>query len=60
MTSRAVPFIVLVAAIGLSSAVGATARAEEGNPALAAAMKNATAALRRRATSTASACRAPI
>jgi hypothetical protein len=36
----------LVAAIGLSSAVGATARAEEGNPAaLAAAMKNATATL---------------
>ena len=46
MTSRAVPFIVLVAAIGLSGAVGATARAEEGNPAaLAAAMKNATATL---------------
>ena len=46
MTSRAVPFILLVATIGLCSAVGATARAEEGNPAaLAAAMKNATATL---------------
>jgi len=46
MTSRAVPFIVLVATIGLWSAIGATARAEEGNPAaLAAAMKNATATL---------------
>ena len=46
MTSRAVPFIVLVATIGLWSAIGATARAEEGNQAaLAAAMKNATATL---------------
>jgi hypothetical protein len=46
MTSRAVLFIVLVATIGLWSAVGATARAEESNPAaLAAAMKNATATL---------------
>ena len=46
MTSRAVPLIVLVATIGLWSAVGATARAEEGNQAaLAAAMKNATATL---------------
>ena len=46
MTSRAVPVIVLVATIGLSSAVGARARAEEGNSsALAAAMKNATATL---------------
>jgi len=46
MTSRAVPFIVVVATIGLWSAVGATARAEEDNPAaLAAAMKNATATL---------------
>jgi len=46
MTSRAVPVIVLVATIGLWSAVGARARAEEGNPAaLAAAMKNATATL---------------
>ena len=46
MTSRAVPVIVLVATIGLWSAIGATARAEEGNPAaLAAAMKNATATL---------------
>ena len=46
MTSRAVPFILLVATIGLCSAVGATARAEEGNlAALAAAMKNATATL---------------
>ena len=46
MTSRALPFILLVAAIGLWSSVAATARAEEGNPAaLAAAMKNATATL---------------
>ena len=46
MTSRAVPFIVLVATIGLWSAIGATARAEEGNPAaLAAAMKSASATL---------------
>ena len=46
MTSRAVPFKLVVAAIGLWSAVGATARAEESNPAaLAAAMKNATATL---------------
>ena len=46
MTSRAVPFILLVATIGLCSAVGATARAEEGNlAALAAAMMNATATL---------------
>ena len=46
MTSRAVPFKLVVAAIGLWSAVGATARADEGNPtALAAAMKNATATL---------------
>jgi hypothetical protein len=46
MTSRAVPFILLVATIGLWSAVGATARAEESNPAaLGAAMKNATATL---------------
>ena len=46
MTSRAVPFIVLVATIGFWSAVGDTARAEEGNPAaLAAAMKSASATL---------------
>jgi hypothetical protein len=46
MTSRAIPFILLVATIGIWSAVGATAQAEEGNPAeLAAAMKNATATL---------------
>jgi hypothetical protein len=46
MMSRAVPSILLFATIGLSSAVGATARAEEGNPAaLATAMKNATATL---------------
>ena len=46
MTSRTIPVIVLVATIGLWSAVGVTARAEEGNPAaLAAAMKNATATL---------------
>ena len=46
MTSRAIPFILLVATIGLWATVGATARAEEGNPAaLAAAMKNATATL---------------
>ena len=46
MTSRAFPFILLIAAIGLWSAVGAIARAEEGNTAaLAAAMKNATATL---------------
>jgi hypothetical protein len=45
MTSRAIPLL-LVATIGLWSAVGAIARAEEGNPAaLAAAMKNATATL---------------
>jgi len=45
MTSRAIPLL-LVATIGLWSAVGATARADEGNPtALAAAMKNATATL---------------
>jgi hypothetical protein len=46
MTSRAISFVLLVATIGLWSAVGATARAEESNPAaLAAAMKNATATL---------------
>jgi len=46
MTLRAFPFILLVATIGLWSAVGATARAEESNPAaLGAAMKNATATL---------------
>jgi len=46
MTSRAVPLILLIAAISCWSAVGATARAEEGNSAtLAAAMKNATATL---------------
>jgi hypothetical protein len=46
MTSRAIPFILLVATIGFWSAVGDTARGEEGNsPALAAAMKNATATL---------------
>ena len=46
MTSRAFPMMLLVAAIGLCSAVGATARAEEGNPAaLAAAMKSASATL---------------
>jgi len=46
MRSRAVPFKLVVAAIGLWSAVGATARAEESNPAaLADAMKNATATL---------------
>jgi hypothetical protein len=45
MTSRAIPWL-LVATIGIWSAVGATARAEEGNPAaLAVAMKNATATL---------------
>ena len=45
MTSRAIPLL-LVATISLWSAVGATARADEGNPtALAAAMKNATATL---------------
>jgi hypothetical protein len=45
MTSRAIPLL-LVATIGLWGAVGAAARAEEGNPAaLAAAMKNATATL---------------
>src|SRR5215475_5517143 len=45
MMSRAIPWL-LVATIGLWSAVGATARAEQGNPAaLAAAMKNATATL---------------
>src|SRR4029077_5388857 len=46
MNSRAVPFILLVATIGLWSSVGAIARAEESNPAaLGAAMKNATATL---------------
>jgi len=46
MASRAISFVLLVATIGLWSAVGAIARAEEGNPAaLAAAMKNATATL---------------
>jgi len=46
MTSRALPFILLVATIGLWSSVGAIARAEESNPAtLGAAMKNATATL---------------
>ena len=46
MTSRALPFILLVATIGLWSSVGATARAEESNPAaLAAAMKNTSATL---------------
>jgi hypothetical protein len=46
MTSRPLPVILLIATIGLWSSVGATARAEEGNPAaLAAAMKNATATL---------------
>ena len=46
MTLRAFPFILLVATIGLWSSVGATARAEESNPAaLGAAMKNATATL---------------
>ena len=46
MTSKAVSFMALVATIGLWSAIGATARAEEGNPAaLAAAMKSATATL---------------
>src|SRR5262249_39435886 len=45
MISRAIPFL-MVATIGLWSAVGATARGEESNPAaLAAAMKNATATL---------------
>jgi len=45
MTSRAIPWL-LVATIGLWGAVGATARAEEGNTeALAAAMRNATATL---------------
>jgi hypothetical protein len=45
MTSRTIPFL-MVATIGLWSAVGATARAEEGNPAaLAAAMKNVAATL---------------
>jgi hypothetical protein len=39
MTSRAVPFILLVATIGLWSAVGATARAEECNPAALKAAK---------------------
>jgi len=46
MTSKALRLMLLVAAIGLWSAVGATARAEEGNPAaLAAAMKSASATL---------------
>ena len=46
MTSRALPFILLVATIGLWSSVGAIARAEESNPAaLGAAMKTATATL---------------
>lgn len=46
MTSGALRLMLLVAAINLWSAVGATARAEEGNPAaLAAAMKSASATL---------------
>ena len=46
MTPRAISLILLVATIGFWSAVGAPARAEEGDPAaLAAAMKNATATL---------------
>jgi hypothetical protein len=46
MTPRAIPFILLIATIGLWSVVGATAQAEEGNPAaLAATMKNAMATL---------------
>jgi len=46
MTSGAFRLTSLVAVIGLWSAVGATARAEEGNPAaLAAAMKSASATL---------------
>jgi hypothetical protein len=45
MTSRAVRFVSLVAAIIFWSAVGAAALAEEGNPALAAAMQSATATL---------------
>ena len=46
MTSGAFRLMSLVAVIGLWSAVGATARAEEGNPAaLAAAMKSASATL---------------
>jgi hypothetical protein len=46
MSSKAVPFIVLVVTIGLWGAVGTTARCEESNPAaLATAMKNATATL---------------
>ena len=45
MASRAIPFL-LIGTIGLWSAVGVVALAEEGNPAaLAAAMKNATATL---------------
>jgi len=48
MTSRTIPVIVLVATIGVWSAVGVAARAEEGDTAaLAAAMKNATATLQR-------------
>jgi len=46
MTSGALRLMLLVAAINLWGAVGATARAEEGNPAaLAAAMKSASATL---------------
>jgi len=45
MTSRVVRFVSLVAAIIFWSAVGAAALAEEGNPALAAAMQSATATL---------------
>ena len=46
MTSGALRLMLLVAAINLWSGVGATARAEEGNPAaLAAAMKSASATL---------------
>ena len=45
MTSRAVRLVSPVAAIIFSTAVGAAALAEEGNPALAAAMQSATATL---------------
>ena len=46
MTSGALRLMLLVATINLWSGVGATARAEEGNPAaLAAAMKSASATL---------------
>jgi hypothetical protein len=46
MKSRAVQSVLLLAAIGFCSAVGATARAEESNSAaMAAAMKSATATL---------------